>query len=155
MVVSHQGLLQPPPGHFFSNSSGLRGTAPLILCRSHRVGKPSYMCPRATKESINWFQGESFAGDSLKVSASPTRISPSRARESRTLSRSLDAMNPISRRELLRVREEITMSLSSPWKLSRTAVSTHSVSDGIHCALFTYSRHSDMWPPCGHQCRRC
>jgi hypothetical protein len=51
----------------------------------------------------------------MNVSALPIMISASRARESRTLSRSGEDMNPMSPRVLLRVNDIIAISLSSPW----------------------------------------
>jgi len=51
----------------------------------------------------------------MKVSAFPIMMSASRARESSTLSRSGEVMNPMSPRVLLRVNEIMAISLSSPW----------------------------------------
>jgi hypothetical protein len=51
----------------------------------------------------------------MKVSALPITMSASRARESSTLSRSGEVMNPMSPRVLLRVNEIMAISLSSPW----------------------------------------
>jgi len=113
--LTDQGSAHPPSGHSVSKSSFRLSTRVRSGCFSHFTGRPSNRL-LASPSCLNNGVHTSFPFRLfMKVLALPMTMSPLRARESKTLSLSLSAMNPISPDSLLRVRLAITISLSSPW----------------------------------------
>jgi hypothetical protein len=113
--LAYHGSEHPPSGQYSSKSSGLRKSTRRSGWRSHLTGNPSWIRRPALSKPMNRSHMALPLGELMNVSALPIMMSASRARESSTLSRSGEVMNPISPRMLLRVKEIMTMSLSSPW----------------------------------------
>lgn len=111
---SYHGSVHPPSGARLSNSAGDLIKAVVFGCRSHLMGKPSYMWPLFRKRPKNFVHNSPPDWEDLKVWELPIRMRPSRARDKRTLRRSGDFMNPIAPLEFDLVKLATTISLSSP-----------------------------------------
>ena len=112
---SYHGSVHPPSGAELSNSAGDLIKAVIVGCRSHLVGKPSYMWPPFRKRPKNFVHKSPPDLEDLKVRELPIRMRPSRARDIRTLRRSGEFMNPIVPLEFDLVKLVTMISLSSPW----------------------------------------
>jgi hypothetical protein len=101
-----------------SKSLGFAKMAVMLGCCSHFVGNPSKRCPLSLSCCMKGFQTDEALRLFWNVSALPMMMSPLRARDRRTLSLCGALINPTSPLTLLLVKLAITISLSSPWKLS-------------------------------------
>lgn len=79
------------------------------------TGRPECRLFVATSKSNSLHHNSLPFREALNVVELPIMIIPLRARERRTLTRSGEYMNPMSPLALLRVKEMMTISDSSPW----------------------------------------
>lgn len=112
--ATYQGEAHPPFGQHLSKSSGSLRRNLFSGCFSHFTGSPSYRWLLAFIDSKKGTHVSFPFLLCMYVSMLPNMIRQSRALDSKTLSRSRAARKPMSPLSLLRVKDTMTISDSSP-----------------------------------------